>query len=279
MKYLCILIFVYFLTKTNKDNLSSITRTQKHTKRAPTLMLSGRKKITFIHIGKTAGISLQNIFSKSDTLFSECHMLLTKDSCSPGPNIVISVRDPVDRFISAYNYKHPKNCNNGQNSPRNCQRTQRCYEQIFKDGKCLTVSENTRKKMLIQEIILERRFYECFPTIHDIFNVSDKCQVVWDVVFQKGTQSLSHITRGYEFHLKNMIGWREHYYIVRQEHFTKDLLSLGKKLKTSFTEVKKNQHYKTFYSVLTDEERVKIREFPQIKREIEWYNWLIEHKS
>jgi len=196
-------------------------------------MLSGRKKITFIHIGKTAGASLHEIFLKSDYALSQCHMLHNKDKCPTGPNIVISVRDPVDRFISAYNFKHPKNCINGtQPGPKDCQWARRCFKIAIVNGKCLWASKNAkREKMVIQEMILERRFYECFPTIHDIFNVSDKCQVVWDVAFQKGTQPLSHITRGYEFYLKNMIGWREHYYIVRKEHFTKDLLSLGKKLK------------------------------------------------
>jgi hypothetical protein len=90
---------------------------------------------------------------------------------------------------------------------------------------------------------------------------------------------MGHITRGYDFYLTRLIGWREHYYIVRQEHFTKDLLTLGQKLNTTFTEVHNNDHYKTFHSVLTDEERVKIREFPQIQREIGWYNWILEHSK
>jgi hypothetical protein len=97
--------------------------TEKRLRLVPT-----EKRLTFVHIGKAAGTSLRQTFTASDYDFRLMHMLFKQKAMFAGPNIVISVRDPIDRFISAYNYKHPKNCIDiTTTSPFHCVQQMRCH--------------------------------------------------------------------------------------------------------------------------------------------------------
>lgn len=279
----CIQFYIIYDKHTNTPRAPNTKHT--NTPRAPNtkrLRANTKRHITYIHVGKTAGISLRKAFEQSPFDVHEYHMLFAKRRiCTQhrkklDPTVVISARHPVDRLVSAYYYTHPKNCNmrdSGTCNTRHCVSHLRCYAPLCENNQCPQHSELPWKQKMIDELKFETRFYDCFPTLHDLFNVSSECQDVFHRIFVKGTFPLRHLTRGYEFYLRDCD--LEDVYVIRQEHYAKDLDCLGKTLDTEFRYVRKNTKYKAFYSPLTSEQRQKVQEFPQIKREIQLYESLL----
>jgi hypothetical protein len=56
-----------------------------------------------IHVGKCAGSSLAAELSQRDYSFNHIHM--TQPTMEPNRKVVVLVRDPVERFISAFNWR------------------------------------------------------------------------------------------------------------------------------------------------------------------------------
>ena len=64
-------------------------------------------KILFIHVGKTGGSSIKNIFNLIKNKLMVCHLKKpSKENLEKADFIIISTRDPIKRFISAFNYAH-----------------------------------------------------------------------------------------------------------------------------------------------------------------------------
>lgn len=63
------------------------------------------KSILYLHVGKTAGSSIRHIFK--DKLTHICHLKKPSiDILNKADLIIISIKDPIDRFLSAFNYAH-----------------------------------------------------------------------------------------------------------------------------------------------------------------------------
>ena len=67
--------------------------------------------VTFLHVGKTAGSTVRDVLSGLRSLKGgRCTRVKEVHSEVPrvlGPKIVMSARDPIDRIVSAFNYRHP----------------------------------------------------------------------------------------------------------------------------------------------------------------------------
>lgn len=71
----------------------------------PTLCSKNKNKpeLHFIHIGKCGGTSLVNFFLENSIQFKQFH-LTRPDLFEPNQRYIIWVRDPIKRFISAFNH-------------------------------------------------------------------------------------------------------------------------------------------------------------------------------
>lgn len=66
-------------------------------------------RATLVHIAKTAGETAASTLRAWGLLGSEVHMRpLTLDEALRG-KLVITLRDPMDRVVSAFNWRHPSN--------------------------------------------------------------------------------------------------------------------------------------------------------------------------
>jgi hypothetical protein len=71
-----------------------------------------------IHVGKCAGSSLAAELSQRGYSFNHIHM--SQPTMEPNRKVVVLVRDPVERFISAFNWRlyviirpRPQSCSDG----------------------------------------------------------------------------------------------------------------------------------------------------------------------
>lgn len=64
-------------------------------------------QIVFIHVGKTGGITIRNIFGKNGIkqLIDTEHVGFKLNKNCDYEHILISIRDPVSRFVSAFNWR------------------------------------------------------------------------------------------------------------------------------------------------------------------------------
>ena len=94
------------------------------------------KMVLFIHIGKAAGpsgVELKSAFHSLKEI--DMHPVIQKN-VDEARQLWISGRDPIDRLISAYNWRHPRNCN--------------------QNNMCKDVTDT-----------IEIQFYQCFPSLSD----------------------------------------------------------------------------------------------------------------
>lgn len=70
----------------------------------------------FVHVGKCGGTSVRLALRSARIDFSEVHVRVVQ-GCSPDSpkNWIVSVRDPIDRAVSAFNWRSPRN--GGQGAP------------------------------------------------------------------------------------------------------------------------------------------------------------------
>ena len=70
-----------------------------------------RKALLFLHVGKTGGTSVASWLSKMNipAVHVHVHPLLPSVAQRLGNRVVISVRDPIERVLSAFNYERARN--------------------------------------------------------------------------------------------------------------------------------------------------------------------------
>ena len=203
--------------------------------------------VTLIHIGKAGGSSIIREWLASDNLtftFDEIHTTPVTEKAIKGKVVVISGRDPIERLISAYDWRHPRNCN----SNRMCNDVHRAQE---------------------------LRFYACFPTIHDFVN-GKKCSALHSDVINSRVL-MGHINRGFQFHLKNVQQTTiSPFYMVDTYTFDYDMACLRSKL--SYRHSEGSMHvrttYNSLYETLNVSERKRVAQWPLIQQDNGWYSWL-----
>jgi hypothetical protein len=58
---------------------------------------------TLIHIGKSGGTTVKGELKRHNIKFKECHV--SKPIYNPGEKYIIVIRNPIQRFISAFNWR------------------------------------------------------------------------------------------------------------------------------------------------------------------------------
>ena len=68
-------------------------------------------EVLLVHVGKTCGGTIAGDLKKNGIAFHEVHLRkLDKETLDSYKRIIISARDPVDRLVSAFNWKSPHAC-------------------------------------------------------------------------------------------------------------------------------------------------------------------------
>jgi hypothetical protein len=164
---------------------------------------SWNRDITFVHVGKCAGVSVGDFLHANAIQFHEVHVRpVTHEEL--GRMVVVPLRDPIKRTISAFNWRHPS--------------TQGI------DGRS-------------QE---EQMFYQCFNTVNAFAEALDPlsgagvCNQVARRMFgvypNRGPSVSNHIGKGYQYYLQFVMDElaNRDVFVVRvdQDHFEHDLHQL-----------------------------------------------------
>ena len=201
-----------------------------------------KQMVLFIHIGKAAGSSIKIELRTNFHNLKEVHMTpAIQKNVNEADVIVISGRDPIDRLISAYNWRHPRNCN--------------------KNNMCNDVTDP-----------IEKQFYQCFPTLSD-FIKGKTCLNLFEKVV-KGLTIIGHISRGYEYYLKNITF--SHFFMIDTYSYETDINCLRKSLgyNASSGSLHIRTKYEGVYETINKLERQVVASWPLVQKDEGWYSWL-----
>jgi hypothetical protein len=68
------------------------------------MSITNNQQINIIHIGKCGGSTIDNILTKNNIKFNKIHIM--KPIFNTKYKYVITLRNPIDRFISAFNWRY-----------------------------------------------------------------------------------------------------------------------------------------------------------------------------
>ena len=198
---------------------------------------------TLIHIGKAGGSSINAEWVEHKLSFKEIHMRTVTEKDIKGKVVVISGRDPIERLTSAYNWRHPRNCN---------------------------INEMCNNVVSAKE----KAFYDCFRTIDDFVD-GKKCSALHSDVIHSRV-FIGHINLGFQYHLGNVERAISHYYMVDTSTFDYDMECLRSKLsyRHSRDSMQVRTKYHSKYETLNLSQRKEVAKWPLIQQENGWYSWL-----
>jgi hypothetical protein len=163
-----------------------------------------RNRILLVHVGKSCGTSVAAFFQRNNVSYYEVHMFPLSDYIlNEFTHVVIAVRDPINRTISAFNYGDPRQAFPG-------------YK--FKSG--------------------EHILYKCFNSVDEYANSLLANKTECEQLAESGRES-GHIAQNICFHIggmmQHLLAKRPHVYIVDSETCEADvawvLESIGVPLK------------------------------------------------
>jgi len=131
--------------------------------------VAARKHIEFVKVGKTGGLSIRKWLVLNRVKFRQWHVKQVNQCSAKDPKTwLISVRDPISRAISAFNWRSPKNHGKGaKGAPKG---------------------------------VFESRFYECFDTLDDfatsLSDTTTNCSFY-----------AREMLRGHHIHLGQTVDW------------------------------------------------------------------------
>jgi len=112
----------YRLSSTFAPNETDIGMTPSKKKDVHQLRAIQNRTIMLVHVGKAGGSTFRlsfyrkhwqpgNVLQRTPVLLPICHMhACHNDTLFKATTLLFVVRNPVDRFISAYKFSHPDNC-------------------------------------------------------------------------------------------------------------------------------------------------------------------------
>lgn len=170
-----------------------------------------------MHVGKTAGTSAIKFFAQSGVAFFGVHQHpATVGNClqrSARRKLIISIRDPVERDTSAFNYRH------------------------------LRANHSVSHELYSWKWPVEHELYGCFWTFErfaraavDPNSTSVQCARAAERALDPGLERPKrhqhpdhfHLGKGFEFYLRGVLDYLGGYdvYVVRQEQLEHDLLGV-----------------------------------------------------
>ena len=67
--------------------------------------------VLFVHVGKTCGGTIAAELQKNRVAYHEVHLdKLDRETLAQYKHIIVSARDPVERVVSAFNWRSPHAC-------------------------------------------------------------------------------------------------------------------------------------------------------------------------
>jgi hypothetical protein len=174
---------------------------------SPTCRWSGQQRgIAHIHVGKAGGSSVHQVLRQSNVTFHSVHTRNAADSIDCRFSLyVVSTRDPLNRTLSAFNWRHP----------------------IGGD------SENGANKGP------ENEMYSCFPELPggvnrfaEALDEDSRCGLLARTCLHQPSAQCMHLGRGHYYYLVAsalmdvLMGEGKHVAIVRQESLESDVDAL-----------------------------------------------------
>jgi hypothetical protein len=159
------------------------------------------RELLFVHIGKTAGSFLQDLLTVQKIVFRSIHCLkVNKGMITRNERLLISIRDPLERLISAFNFckiiDHPYKVELDE--------LYQCFSDVTSFFEALVAIFSFNK----------RCFYD--------LDCETPCEKIAADYIRPGERG--HIGRGYEWYLGDILEELSHLdvYIIRQEEVVED---------------------------------------------------------
>lgn len=165
------------------------------------------EQLIFVHIGKTGGSTIRKFLNDNTITYRLVHcQRVTADMIHNHSKILISIRDPLERIISAFNWRSPVG-----------------------GGIAILGKQNSPA---------EQVFYQYFPNSTSFISVFSGTDSSLKALANKTLQGSEHVGMGYSFYLGNIISLLSslNFAIIRQDKLLDDLIGLeswiGKKYKS-----------------------------------------------
>jgi len=178
-------------------------------------------KIAFIHIGKTGGTTLDALLKPKISNYKEYHMVR---NYRPGESYILWVRNPISRFVSAFNHSYYSVHTDPKTIP------------IFDLEHCLNPYHV--KKALRQPFVFSPQYDSLVRTFESANHLAESLTSEDESLRTKAVELMNHPTE----HLQKGIGWYLHngsfvethkdaiLFVGRLEHMRDDIDLLSSKL-------------------------------------------------
>ena len=178
--------------------------------------------VLMVHIGKTGGSTVAGLLRRTRILFDEIHLSRTPESLIMShPKVIVPVRDPVARFISAWNY-----AKNGL-SPTREREVMRGIQKWNMRG-----SNFSQDSLGIPTDLWGYEVYGCFVDVRalaDGLEQSDLCgRLARQLLVQPPPVHLNHLTMGFCYYLGGLIDLLAVHqaWVIRLEVMKADVLGM-----------------------------------------------------
>jgi hypothetical protein len=151
-----------------------------------------------IHIGKCAGATVNKYLTLNNLQVDRIHAAVPDPKRLKHAGIVVVLRDPIERTISAFNWRHPST------RPVNGRR-------------CCPTLDHTATEIA---------FYKCFDHVNDFAEALDQNSQCGQRARDALTKHMKHIGMGYEFYFPDnvMSALKNHLvFAIHQQRLTEDL--------------------------------------------------------
>lgn len=166
---------------------------------------TGGYSLHYVHIGKTGGSSVGEYLDRNDASYKQIHAkpVPRQDACLGSGKWLVTTRDPIDRLVSAFNWRNPRN-GYGSEYGRNCKSPQ------------------------------EFAMYDCFKTVDEFaqgLDRDDQCGLIARRNL-KWPSCSAHVGMGQAFYLRDSINClrRRSVLVFRTESLQQDAHRAGQML-------------------------------------------------
>lgn len=158
------------------------------------------KRVHFVHVGKTGGGTIRSVLGAlCDCTPLQVHVrpVSTKEVSA---RLIVSVRDPVDRVLSSFNWRHPLRGGDIYCPSRSC-------------------GSNVREREL------EKELYNCFDTVNDFAEALSQSHFCGLVARRALTEGVGHLGKGFRYYFEDVLHLLPNmtFKLVNTESFDKDL--------------------------------------------------------
>jgi len=152
-------------------------------------------KNVFVHVGKCGGTSVRMALRSVHIDFNEIHVRVVQGCSLDSPrNWIVSVRNPIDRAVSAFNWRSPRNAGQGGSTHASTQE-------------------------------IEEKFYACFATVNQFAEALGDGSACGALARKMLNEHVAHLGMGLEFYFASDLECMltQSVYLVRVETWASDV--------------------------------------------------------